>query len=158
MAGISPARKHAMAERWLALAVQTYPVPSRRFLVDQRDPFRNPAGQALRKRIPELVEELFGEMDAGKVGAALEDLMRLRAVQRFSAREAVGFLFGLKTILREESAADWETLARWEERVDELALAAFDLFMRFREQIYQIQADEARRRVAQLERMYSREG
>jgi len=41
-------------------------------------------------------------------------------------------------------------------RIDEVALLAFDLFMRCREQMFTIKADEARRRTSLLERMQER--
>ena len=154
MFSASPSRKRAIAERWLALTLQTYPAQSRQFLQGEKDPFRNPVGQALRTHLPALVEELFGDMDSKKVVQALEDLMRMRAVQSFTAREALSFVFALKTVVREELPANEEARIELEGRIDEMALSAFDLFLRCRERIYEIQANEAKRRVAMLEKMH----
>lgn len=153
MLGISPSQKQAIAERWLAVTLETYPAQSRQFLEGEKDPFRNPVGQALRTQIPKLVDELFGDMDPQRLGQALEELVRLRAVQHFTPREALGFVFLLKPICREVLPADAQARAELEDRIDEIALVAFDLFMRCREQIYEIRANEAKRRVALLERM-----
>jgi hypothetical protein len=48
-------------------------------------------------------------------------------------------------------------LAVVEGRIDQMALLAFDLFMRCRERIYEIKENEAKRRTALLERMYAPE-
>jgi hypothetical protein len=154
MFSASPSRKRAIAERWLALTLQTYPAQSRQFLQGEKDPFRNPVGQALRTHLPALVDELLGDMDSKNVAQALEDLMRMRAVQNFTAREALSFVFALKTVVREELPANAEARIELEGRIDEMALSAFDLFLRCRERIYEIQADEAKRRVAMLEKMH----
>ena len=81
--------------------------------------------------------------------------MRIRAVQNFSAKEAVGFIFLLKEILQKELSADGPISSDIERRIDEIALVAFDLYSQCREQISAIQVSEARNRVALLERMFS---
>jgi len=43
-----------------------------------------------------------------------------------------------------------------QKRIDELALCAFDLFMKCREEIYEIKAREAQRKVYVLERLRQR--
>ena len=148
MFGITPDRKHAVAERWLALTIETYPPQARPFLLDEKDPFRNPVGQTLRDNIPALVDELFGEMDSKGLSQSLDPLVRLRAVQQFTPREAVGFVFLLKTALRQELTLPADTLRELESRVDLMALAAFDFFVRCREQIHEIQANEVMRRTS----------
>ena len=158
MAGIAPDRKQAIAERWLAVTVETYPSQARQFLLGEKDPFRNPAGHILREQTSLVVEELLGGMDERKVAEALSELVRLRAVQNFTARQAVGFVFLLKNVVRDELSA--ESAARFElnSRIDEMALTAFDLFVRCREEINEARLKEAKRRVGLLEKMYSGSG
>jgi len=43
-----------------------------------------------------------------------------------------------------------------EARIDEMALLAFDVFMRCREQLYEIKVNEARRSVSVLDRVQER--
>ena len=43
-----------------------------------------------------------------------------------------------------------DELRLFEERIDELALLSFDIYMKCRERIYEIKADEARRMVFRL--------
>ena len=142
-------------EQCLGHTLQAYPDQSLRFLLREKDPFRNPVGQAFKEGIPLLVDELLGDMNPDRVAHALEGIVRIRAVQNFSASEAVGFVFLFKKILREEFPGDLELRLELENRIDDMALAAFDLFMRCREQVYEVQVSEARRKVGLLEKIYS---
>jgi hypothetical protein len=155
MLRVPPERKQALVKQWLEHTLQTYPERSLQFLLREKDPFRNPVGQTLREGIPLLVEELFGEMNADRVAQALEGIVRIRAVQNFSASEAVGFVFLVRKVLREELPDDREARLELECRIDDMALAAFDLFMRCREQVCEVQVREARRKVGLLEKIYS---
>ena len=81
-------------------------------------------------------------------------------MQDFSAGEAVAFVFLLKGVIREapdgESALCAGELATLEDRIDQLALLAFDIFMRCREQICRIREQEARRMMFLPERLRQR--
>ena len=128
------------------------------FLLHETDVFRNPIGKTLKDGIPLLVDELFGEMNSDKVRQTLESIVRIRAVQSFSAREAVGFVFSLKGILQKQLSDDWARCYELCNRVDEMALAAFDLYVQCRAKICDVQVNEARRGVALLNRIYSEVG
>jgi len=155
MPTISPEQKQRIRERWLALTLATYPDPARRFLASERDRFRNPVGQTLKENIFLLAEELFGAMDAASVRQALSDLVRLRAVENFTPREAVAFVFLLKPVLQEELASDPGLRLQLENRIDEMALTAFDLFAQCRERIHEVQARELRRREGVREKIHA---
>ena len=155
MLTISPERKRAIARQWLELILRTYPSQSVKFLLHETDCFRNPVGQTHKDAIPLLVGGLFGDMDSANVRQALEDIVRIRAVQNFSAKEAVRFVFLLKEILQRELPAEDPIRLELDRRVDEMALVAFDLYSQCREQISAIQVNEARSRVALLERIFS---
>jgi hypothetical protein len=83
----------------------------------------------------------------------LDGIVRIRAVQDFTAGQAVAFIFLLKRVIREELKGEvrvqpgGDGLAAVEERIDEMALLAFDLFMKCRERIYEIRVNEAKRRL-----------
>ncbi len=156
MPGTTAETIRALAERWLALTFETYPPATRRLLVEEKDPFHNPVGAALREGIPRLAGELLGAMDAGEITQALEGIVRIRAVQDFSPSQAVGFVFLAKRAGREALPA--ASAAELERRVDELALQAFDLFVRCREQIFEARLAESRRRFGVLEKIYTEEG
>jgi RsbT co-antagonist protein rsbRD N-terminal domain len=155
MLSISPERKRAIAQRWLDLTLCAYPRQSMQFLLHETDCFRNPVGQTHKDAIPLLVDELFGDMNTVKVRQALEGIVRIRAVQNLSAKDAVGFVFLLKEIFQQELSADGPIFLEVDRRVDVMALVAFDLYSQCREQISAIQVSEARSRVALLERIFS---
>jgi RsbT co-antagonist protein rsbRD N-terminal domain len=157
MLSIPPQTKQAPAQRWLAATVQTYPGLTAQFLLKEKDLFRNPVGAAIKEGIPRLIDELFGDMDAQKIAQGLEGIVRIRAVQNFTARQAVGFVFLLKKILRDELPSVCEVGGELDARVDGMALAAFDHFMRCREQVYEIRLNEAKRNQGVLEKICSRD-
>jgi RsbT co-antagonist protein rsbRD N-terminal domain len=154
--GVSPQAQQAVARQWLSATIQAYPSATAQFLRQEKDIFRNPIGAALNEGMPLLVEELFGGMEPGKIAEALGGIVRIRAVQDFSPREAVGFIFMLKKILRDKLPACPEVIGELDSRVDDMALVAFDLFMRCREEVYELRLSETRRREGVSEKMLAR--
>jgi hypothetical protein len=169
------ASKGAIVRAWLTRMLCTYPEQSSRFLDREKDPFRNPVGHTLKEGLAALFDELLGGMNAEKVTPLLDGIVRIRAVQDFTAAQAVAFPFLLKTVIREalhsaphpplfpsggkdnHEGESWpDALTALEDRIDQLALRAFDLFMQCRETIYEVRANEARRRLYLLERMHER--
>lgn len=136
--------REAIVAEWVARTIASYPEQTGRFLLQEKDRFRNPVGYLLREGLPALFDELNGEWRRQSVEGILEPLIRLRAVQDFTAGQAVGFIFLLKQVLREHGVAPGEQVF---ERIDQLALLAFDLFMKCREETYEIRAREAQRRL-----------
>ncbi len=141
-------RKEAVVGEWLARTLRTYPDHTARFLLQDPDPFRNPVGQAFKHGLPALFDELTGAMDAARIHSVLDELVRIRAVQDFTPSQAVGFVFLLKEVLREQGPMPDEL----EGRIDRLALAAFDLYAECREKITQIRVAEARRAAGAVDR------
>jgi hypothetical protein len=156
VADVSPQAQQAISARWQAAIIETYPGLTADFLRQEKDPFRNPVGAAVREGIPCLVAELFGAMDPGRISQALEGIVRIRAIQDFSPRQAVGFVFELRDILEDALPAPAETRGELDKRIDAMALLAFEIFMRCREQVYEVRLSEARRAVGLRERMASR--
>lgn len=144
-------------QEWLACTLGTYPDQAGRFLRDERDPFRNPVGHTLRVALGRLAEELFGDFDREQVTAALDAVIRIRAVQDFTPSEAVGFVPLARRVSRAVAGAggsgvEPESRDVLDARIDEMVLIAFDIFARCREQVHAIAARAARRRVYVLER------
>lgn len=170
------AKKRALVGAWLARTLQSYPAHTSRFLSEEKDPFRNPVGCTLAEALPALFDQVVEGLDAARTSDILDPVVRIRAVQDFSAAQAVAFILALKQVVREamhfpphpplspgtlwvgaedkgEGANQLEALTILENRIDAMALVAFDLYMRCREQLYEIRANEARRRLFVLERM-----
>jgi hypothetical protein len=144
-------QKQALLEKWLERTLETYPRQTLGFLHDEKDRFRNPVGHTLREGLATLLDEVTGEMDAAKIRPAMESIVRLRAVQDFTPSQAVGFVYLLREIL--EGEVEGGGVSALQKRIDELALLAFDLFMKCREEIFEIKAREARRQTFVAERM-----
>jgi RsbRD-like negative regulator of sigma factor len=140
-------RKSRVVGEWLQRTIRTYPQST--FSSQEQDPFRNPVWNTLNEGLATLFDQVIVPTDPTAASDALDRIIRLRAVQDFSAGEAVSFIFLLKQVLRDEIAGEGaprgDELAALEDRIDRLALLAFDTFMKCREQIYQIRANEARR-------------
>jgi hypothetical protein len=148
--------RSAVIQEWFERTLRDYPGQTVGFLRGEKDPFRNPVGHTLREGLAVLFDEILGEMDEPRITAALDAMVRIRAVQDYTASQAVAFLFLLKEVLREKSpSADLATL---ENRIDRMVLLAFDLYMKCREKIYEIKAEEAKRRVYLLERVCLKRG
>lgn len=130
-----------IAEQWFLRVIEAYPEQTAQFMRTQPDPFRNPVGATFRHALPVLVRQVLGEADGPAVHAALDSVIRIRAVQDIGAREAVGFVFLLKNVVGERGAG-----REVERRIDDLALAAFDIYTQCREQVAQIRANESARK------------
>lgn len=132
-----------VAERWLERLLLSYSAATRASLSDPTDPFRNPAGHVLRENLLLIARELVGEMNREALQAPLDAIVRLRAVQGFSPSEAIGFVFESRNAA---SGLDGVSSAVLCERIDRLALIAFDVYMRCREQIFELRVKELRSR------------
>jgi len=149
-------RRKAIIQRWIERMLQTYPEPATEFLSQERDAFRNPIGHTLKDGLSALFDGLIRAADVASLTPSLEAIVRIRAVQDFTAGEAVSFPFLLKQIIRTEFAAEAarysDELAAVEERIDAMALLAFDLYMKCRERIFEAKANETRRSIFMFER------
>lgn len=130
-----------VAERWFARALDSYSLAVRASLAGDQDPFRNPAGHALRSSLRILAAELLENMDSAAVAQALDAVVRLRAVQEIAPSQAVQFVLELRSIAAETPAIDSPIL---QERIDALALLAFDQYMSCREKIFELRLKEFR--------------
>lgn len=135
---------------WFDLILKTYPQETAIFLKDQKDRFANPVGQTILRGIEGLFDEIVNGTDPEKVNEYLDNIIRVRAVQDFSPSDAIGFMFLLKNVIREVLVTDirrhdlFEELLIIESRIDDLAGISFDIFMKCREKLYDLKANEVR--------------
>jgi hypothetical protein len=136
--------------------VDTYPADARRFLNEQKDPFANPVGRTLSSEMENLLQEIIDGPNPAKVTPILDKIIRVRAVQDFGPSETLGFIFRLKGLIRERFVEEIrenrfsEEIAALESRIDEVVLAAFDVYMGCREKIFELRAEQAKRHVSGL--------
>ena len=142
--------------RWIDLTLGTYPSDAHRFLKKQKDRFANPVGTTISREIENLYHELLRGMHTENLSPLLDRIIRIRAVQDFSPAQAIAFIFILKGVIRSELEKELrekelaEELLAFESRIDDLALLAFDIYMKCREKIYEIRVNETTNHVSRL--------
>ncbi|MDP2167128.1 MAG: RsbRD N-terminal domain-containing protein [Thermodesulfovibrionales bacterium] len=147
-------KKPAILKRWFDAIVDTYPANTAEFLKSQQDRFANPVGHAISQGIEEIFDELMAGVDPERVSPFLDNILRVRAVQDFKPAEAVSFIFLLKKAIREEmknlNGQTLGELPELESGIDELALCAFNVYMKCREDLYTVKANELRNMTSRL--------
>ncbi|MGM0645932.1 MAG: RsbRD N-terminal domain-containing protein, partial [Thermodesulfobacteriota bacterium] len=148
--------KKTLLEQWFQRILATYPDDTARFYAQKKDPFANPVGNTLHKEIDAIFDELLLEQSSEQLPAAVDAIVRVRAVQDYTASAAVSFFLLLKEIVREtigQEALDTEQyldLLAFEGRIDQLCLLAFDTYMQCREKIWSMKANEVQQRTKNL--------
>ena len=149
-------KRSDILKKWLQMILETYPGDAQRFLKEQKDPFANPVRYAFQKEMEQVFHELMGSIDPERAVPFLDKIICIRAVQDFTASQAVSFVFFLKRAIRELLEEEirekglMDDLSVVEARIDELALLSFDIYMRRKEKLYQLRANEAKTRVSGL--------
>ncbi|HUU03420.1 MAG TPA: RsbRD N-terminal domain-containing protein [Myxococcota bacterium] len=149
-------KKAVLTDKWIEKTLETYPAESRAFFRRQKNRFANPVGQALAAGLEAAFEALLTKADSAVLCGCIEEIVKVRAVQDFTPSRAVVFALLLKDVIREEIQAqlDRPQVARefldFERRIDQMALFAFDLFVRSREKMYQLRVNEVERRISSL--------
>jgi hypothetical protein len=146
----------AIAQRWLEEALATYAANAAAVFRRVKDPFVNPVGQALRTGTCAALEALVAGRPPQEICSFLDGVIKMRAVQELKPSEALSFIFALKETLRAEwdqrdsgpiLSAEWSEL---ESLIDQVALGAFDIYMKYRYQVYELRINEVKRNVARL--------
>jgi hypothetical protein len=154
-------KKSSIVNKWYDLTLQTYPKESHGFFA-KKDQFGNPVGHTISQGIAAIYDallEVSESDDVPDVSGALESIIRIRAIQDFSPSEAVSFVLGLKSVIREElgiktlqngHSEEWAAL---DERIDGLVLLGFDLYSQCRQKIFDIRVSEVKRQSERLLQM-----
>ncbi|MBN1849099.1 MAG: RsbRD N-terminal domain-containing protein [Deltaproteobacteria bacterium] len=151
-------KRSNIVTHWLDLIFETYPPDAQRFFKSRADRFDNPVGRTITEETEKLFDQLLRGDEAGleNISPALENIIRIRATQDFTPSQAIGFIFLLKRSIREVLKKEMdhkdilEDRLRFESRIDDLALTAFDIYMKYREKLYEIKADQAKKQVSGL--------
>ncbi len=149
-------KKSTILERWFNAILDTYPPDTAKFLKAQKNQFANPVGSMISEGIEGLFEGILNRMDPEKVSPFLDKVIRIRAVQDLTPTQAIAFVFVLKRLIREELESDIQKhqlsdeLLFIESRIDDLALLSFDIYMKCREQVYELRTTEWKNRLFRL--------
>jgi len=145
------AKKSAVLERWYNAILDTYPSDTSGFLKKQKNPFLNPVGSTIFQGIESLYNELLHGCERERVSQSLDNIIRIRAVQDFSPSQGIIFVLLLKKAIREEIKEElaeqhlYKDLLELEQKIDDMSLLAFDIYMKCREKLYELKATELQR-------------
>lgn len=143
-------KKTAILKKWFDAIADTYPGDTADFLKNKKAQFTNPVGYNIAEGIEGLFDALLQGMIPNTVSTFLDAIVRIRAIQDFSPSEALSFIFQLKKVVRQELGevlSNRELAAEltvFESAIDDLALFSFDIYMKCREKIYELKANEAK--------------
>ena len=144
-------KKSAISTKWFDAIMNTYPNNNTGFFKKQEDRFANPIGYKFSEGIGSILDVLIEEKDLSEGLPFLDDIIRVRAVQDFTPSKALNFIFNLKEVVREELKKEIrrdqieDELLRFESKIDDLALSAFNIYVKCREQLNQLKVDELKR-------------
>ena len=155
------------------LVIEIFPAESHTFLDGKKDRFQNPLGSNIDSSLTKLVNLLGNEnsddgfkshsdQEKQTDALALDSIIRIMAVQDIPPSKGLSFLFQIKPILQEMVAEEGKNLTDKEKqtlkqelqsldnKIDQLALKAFDQFCLCRQKIYKIQISEIKKRSYKL--------
>ena len=141
---------------WRKVIVGSYPDGSQRFLSKEKDQFANPVGSVISKEIEALYDEMTTKGDKDRLSSCLDNIIRIRAVQDFRPSQAVSFVLQLKNVLREVIGDEVfqrglsSEFQGFEDRIDEIALLAFDVYSNCRQKIYEVRVNEIKNQLGKL--------
>jgi hypothetical protein len=116
----------------------------------EKNQFTNPVGSTISRETEVLFKKLCEGGQLEECQASLDSIIKIRSIQDFSPSKAVGFVFLLKRaigetledeIFKESMMNEW---LKFQERIDDLALQAFDIYMDCRDKICEIRVNQAR--------------
>lgn len=136
-------------ERWFNLILETYPANTAALMRKEKNRFANPVGVTISREIEALFKGLLENKGSEELAASLIAILKIRSVQDFRPSQAVGFILLLKKAIEGalKSEIHRETIRdqwlRFQSKIDELALLAFDIYMDCREKICEIRVKKA---------------
>jgi hypothetical protein len=148
--------KDSIIERWLEDTYATYAKDTSSFLDREKNRFANPVGHALRTGTRAIFENLLDGMDPDIICGHLNDIIKIRAIQDFPPGRAISFVFLLKNAVRRgigNHATDPRLtpgLLALDKKIDQIALFAFDIYTKCREQVHELRINEVKRSVSAL--------
>lgn len=144
-------KRSVILQRWLDAIMATYPTDTTGFLKKQKDRFLNPVGHTFSQGIDSIMDTMIAGEGFAEGLPFLDDIIKVRAIQDFTPAKALNFVFSLKTVVREELEKEirqnelYDELLRFESEIDGLALYAFNVYVKCREQLYELKTDELKR-------------
>jgi hypothetical protein len=142
-------KKNTIVKQWFDRLMDTYPADTAQFLRSQKDAFANPVGQNSLQSLDALFDHIIKDFDPKTARPIIDPIIRIRAIQDFTPAKAIRFVFDLKDLIHTAVGAgvsDHKDQRALYKRIDDLGLLAFDVYMQCREKIYDLKANEMRKR------------
>lgn len=167
LAAVLEKARSPLAARWVEAANAVYPFAAAGFLRTVQNAFANPVGQRSRDLSEILFTAVIGKAHDGKaLKNALEEFVKVRAMQDVPVETSLQVMFAYKAIIRDYVKEHTMTLDEgmrkeldaMDDRCDTLALLAFGVFARSREAFFEARINDMRRRNAQVMRLARRHG
>lgn len=143
-------RKTELARKWGDLVLGTYPEETQAVWKGKKNKFSNPIGTSIDQGTTALFDLILEWNDVDAINRELEILVKIRAIQNYKPSKALVFVHLLKKLIREEymdklaAEGRLEELLKFETRVDNLALLAFDLYAEARELVFESRVKEVK--------------
>ena len=140
-------KREGIIRKWVEAALYSHSPQAAKFATGTNQ-FANPIAFSVSKEFNEIFQELVKALEGGEPRFNVDTTIKIRAVQDFSAVEALSFPFRLKDILRLEFKKDLNDpefsreFRNLEALIDRLALLSFGRYVDAREQLYQIKIKE----------------
>jgi hypothetical protein len=150
------ANSSAIQQKWLDMVLGSYFPETAQFLKKEKDPFGNPVVHQLTRGLTDILAAVVEDQGVEEANAALDEIIRVLALQDIPPSRAMAFMFFLKQVIREELAAELKdpTLApemlELESRIDGLVLLGFDGYTKRREKLCELKVNEVKARVSGL--------
>ena len=151
-------KRSSIVKKWCDVALRTYPEQSQAFL-KKKDRFGNPVGCTTAEAIESIYDELLQGTESDNIPLFFDNILRVRAVQDLSPSQAVGFVFGLKKVIRKELGSEItkegisEEWTAFESKIDGLALLCFDIYSQCRQRVFDIRLHEVKNQSHRLLKM-----
>lgn len=141
-------KKDKLIKKWFDLIADTYPPQTSEFLKSKRNQFLNPVGSSLKDGLSNICEQLSTGMDEASLKKHLDEIIRIRAIQDFTPSEAISFVFMLRKAFDEvmPNALSNEDNQYLNQMIEKIALMAFDIYMKCREDLFEVRVKEAEKR------------
>jgi hypothetical protein len=150
-------KRSRLIDQWRNLIIGSYPPDAQRFLKREKNRFANPVGQTIAEDVEIIFDAIIQGDEMNKIRSNLDNIIRIRAVQDFTPSQAVGFVLSLKKVIRDElkkggehTAEASDELEKLDERIDNMALAAFDIYSQCRHKLFELRINETRNQVSRL--------
>jgi hypothetical protein len=145
-------KKPGLLDQWKALSLLPFQEGSVFF--KSTNQFSNPVAWTTEKELNIIYDSITGLVDAKSTDKALDGIVRIRAVQDATPSESTKFLYNFKKLLKDQfkdlnnlklkngESISLQEFIELESVIDDLIYRAFDLYMKCREQLFNIKLDQ----------------